>query len=323
PCKEGAGIEMIRVEKHVHGIAVSSDLGVEHDERLQYLEMRLGRRLIHIYGGQLIAPIDSIVEIYTVLGNSNVIWDEELLRLALGRLDHLDMQMRARLEVARALEDPKAILAGYERITELDLHQVEAVAAIVSPSLKGIAIFDEQGTGKTIMALAAFDRLRKQRVVKHLLVVAPKSVLSAWQSQCVQFLGEGYQVVVVAGAPAQRRRAIWQPHDILLVGYETAVREASLLRMVISIQPSSYMLVIDESYFVKNPATARAQTVAHLRGVCERAVVLCGTPAPNSALDVVNQIDVADGGVAFAGRSIPKDAEAAYLPPASQRGCIA
>jgi SNF2 family DNA or RNA helicase len=72
------------------------------------------------------------------------------------------------------------------------------------------------------------------------------------------------------------------------------------------------MLVIDESYFVKNPETARSLTVGRLRTVCERAVVLCGSPAPNSAADVVNQIDIADNGATFGAAAISKDSDKAY-----------
>ena len=47
--------------------------------------------------------------------------------------------------------------------------------------------------------------------------------------------------------------------------------------------------------------------MTRLRDSCERAIVLCGTPAPNSPADVVNQIDIADQGIAFAGRRISTD----------------
>ncbi len=47
---------------------------------------------------------------------------------------------------------------------------------------------DEQGVGKTICALVAFDVLQQRGLVSHLLVVAPKSVLPVWKEEIADFL---------------------------------------------------------------------------------------------------------------------------------------
>lgn len=303
---------MVRIEKHVRGVVISAEGGVDRNAKTRHLQQQLKSHETFVVGGRLIAPVEAVGEIFDLLGQEDATWDDDLIHAARRRNEHRQLQMRARLEVALALEDPHFVLAGYEMLHRLDEHQAEAVAAIVMPSLKGIAIFDEQGTGKTIMALSAFDFLRERERVRKLLVIAPKSVLVAWQTQCKEFLGEKYRVGVVSGSASVRRRTIMGNYDILLVGYETAIHEEKLLNITVKAKPFSYMLVIDESYFVKNPETARSRTVTRIRGACERAVVLCGSPAPNSAVDVVNQIDLADGGVAFAGVTIPKDSDEAY-----------
>jgi SNF2 family DNA or RNA helicase len=93
-----------------------------------------------------------------------------------------------------------------------------------------------------------------------------------------------------------------------------------LLRTIVAAEPMAYMLALDESYFVKNPKTERSRVVGVIRPFCERAIVLCGTPAPNSSLDIVNQVKLADGGVAFAGCSISKDPEEAHSTIAQALG---
>jgi len=305
-------VYMIRVDKHIRGLVISAEGGVDRNAKTRHLQRQLIAHQTFVAGGRLIAPIEAVGTVFDVLGLEGVVWDDGLLHSARRQHDHRQMQMRARLEVALALEDPHFVLAGYDMLHRLDEHQAEAVAAIVMPSLKGIAIFDEQGTGKTIMALSAFDFLREREQIQRLLVIAPKSVLVAWQAQCKEFLGDKYRVGIVTGSAERRRRTIKGNYDILLVGYEAAIQEESLLSVTVNAKPLSYILVIDESYFVKNPETARSQSVSRIRGACERAVVLCGSPVPNSAVDVVNQIDLADGGVAFAGITIPKDSDAAY-----------
>lgn len=303
---------MIRVERHVRGIAVSAEGGLDRHLRTRELERQLSTYQAFVSRGRLIVPLPAAGVLLEILGSAGVVWDKELLADAQSRQNHREMQEAARKEVSDALEDPYKVLAGYSRLNQLDRHQVEAVAAIIVPSLKGIAIFDEQGTGKTIMALSAFECLKERNFVKKLLVIAPKSVLSTWQKQSEDFLGQQYRIALLSGPPSKRRRLLLNSHDILLVGYETAVSSEPIIRTVISADPVSYMLVVDESYFVKNPTTVRAQVVGRLRVLCQRAVILCGTPAPNSPLDIVNQVDLMDGGVAFAGRNLPTAPDAAY-----------
>lgn len=115
-------------------------------------------------------------------------------------------------------------------------------------------------------------------------------------------------------APLRRSSTRWRRRpctDARRRSYEGALRDESLLLTVLAAKPLSYLLIVDESYVVKNPATARARSLARIRPLCERAVVLCGTPAPNSPGDIVNQIDIADGGIAFASRG-PTSRVAAY-----------
>lgn len=297
---------MIRVESHARGLSLSAEDRATRNSLIRQLEQRSGGNQLLVFEGQLILPITLAGDVLELV-NSQAHWDKDILRQARGQAEHRRLQLKARVEVARALEDPCSELDGYKHLAKLDPHQVAAVAAITVPSLKGLALFDEQGTGKTIVALAAFDRLKILGKLQRLLVVAPKSVVGAWQSDCKSFLGQGYCMATVTGSPPNRKKIIQKPHDILLVSYDAAVREQGLIRMVIAAQPMTYMLVVDESYFVKNPKTARARMIGTIRPFCERAVVLCGTPAPNSSVDIVNQIDIADGGVAFAGRSISKD----------------
>jgi SNF2 family DNA or RNA helicase len=302
---------MIKIESHPRGISISLTGSISRAPFFEDLEHRIGTDVMLIRVGNLILPLSSAADVLDICSSEEFAWDKNLLKLAHNQSEHRHQQLMARVEVAQALESPVVALAGYDEISRLDAHQIEAVAAICVPSLRGLALFDEQGTGKTITALAAFDRLHQLKKVERLLVIAPKSVLGAWSSDCEKFLGSKYAYVTVEGQPSNRHDFIQRGHDIFFIGYESAVRDQGLLRMVVAAKQQSYMLVIDESYFVKNPETARAHVVAEIRPYCERALVLCGTPAPNSAVDIVNQINIADGGVAFSRIAIPRNDQAA------------
>lgn len=232
-------------------------------------------------------------------------WEDSGSRPAAAYAEVQERHARARLEVTAALEDPYGALQDYPPLHKLDRHQVEAVSAMTVPSLVGMGLFDEQGVGKTITGLAAFDVLSIRGEVEKLLVVAPKSVLSAWEHDARLLFGDQKRVVIVWGSRPERRRALFQEHDIALTSFQSAVADKLYLRALLNREAGKYLLVVDESYYVKNPSAQRSAVLAELRQHCRRAFVLCGTPAPNSARDIVNQLDLADTGATFSGVIIP------------------
>lgn len=263
-------------------------------------------------GGYLVHP-ETVATLARILPPRNNEWDQELCNSGLQVLDIARAQSIARLEVAQALETPYDVLHDYEELWRLDQHQIEAVAAMTVPSLQGMALFDEQGAGKTICALATFDVLRQRGLVSHLLVVAPKSVLSVWKEEAETFLRDRYSVRIIGGKQARPLELLRSDSDILLVSYEAVTRGSVMLQGLLSSKGREFMLVVDESYYVKNPKAQRSRAVTLLRQWCKRAYVLCGAPAPNSPVDVIHQIDIADAGTTFSGVSIPNEEDSAVM----------
>src|SRR5258708_2620602 len=71
----------------------------------------------------------------------------------------------ARLEAVEILarEDLPDLPGAWS--SRLDPHQIVAVAAMTVPGLAGLCLFDEQGSGKTVMAIAAFDILKQAKEI--------------------------------------------------------------------------------------------------------------------------------------------------------------
>jgi len=255
---------------------------------------------------------DGLARLVELFPPSSGGWDNAGARPALDYAQLQQRQASARIEVIEALEDPYRALADYPGLHKLDSHQVDAVAAMTAHSLVGIGLFDEQGVGKTISALAAFDVLSLRGEIERMLVIAPKSVLAAWEADARLLLGDTKLVVTIWGSREQRRRAMLQQHHIALTTFGTAMADKVYLRALIEQKPDRYLLVVDESYYIKNPSARRSAAIRDLRRNCQRAFVLCGTPAPNSARDIVNQLDLADAGVTFAGVKIPPTEKGAH-----------
>jgi SNF2 family DNA or RNA helicase len=208
-------------------------------------------------------------------------------------------------------------LTGIEGLDVLDDHQWVNVAAMTIPDGYGLCIFDEQGAGKTVTLIFAFDVLVGRDEVDFALIVAPKSMVPEWPRDFLRFKGNLYKVEVVSGTRKQKRIAIGSGADVLVTNFETAASMEEELRALLRSYQGRAMLVIDESFYIKNLDAKRTQALRRLREWCGRAFVLCGTPAPNAPQDLIQQFNIVDFGITFDGESIPDD-RAEALPIVQQ-----
>lgn len=189
----------------------------------------------------------------------------------------------------------------------LDPAQEVAVSAMVTPDLLGLCLFDEQGIGKTVMTIAAFDVLRQREQCERLVIVSPVTMMAGWKEEIERFVPKKYKVVLLEGSPTQKRDIVLGPFDVLICNFESL--SSLLVPLKAAMGSKKTLLAVDESFNVKNDAAVRSVAVRELRRHSVRGFVMCGTPAPNSAVDVIHQFDIADDGYTFAGFVAPKDAE--------------
>jgi len=187
----------------------------------------------------------------------------------------------------------------------LDPAQVTAVDAMTVSNLLGLCLFDEQGSGKTVMSIAAFDILKNKGEIDGMIVICPKSMVTEWPKDIHRFLGTKYKVEIAEGNKQQKYNSALRDFDVLVTNYEGV--ETILVSLSASAYTRRYLLVVDESYYLKNRETFRSDNIAKLREKCHKCFVLCGTPAPNSSHDLVNQFDLADLGYTFGGFKKSKD----------------
>lgn len=189
----------------------------------------------------------------------------------------------------------------------LDPAQAVAASAMTTHGLLGLCLFDEQGIGKTLTAIAAFDVLRERGETDCLIVVCPLTMIGGWKNEIEKFLPDKYRVKTLEGTTEKKREAVLSPFDVLICNFESL--SPLLVPLKAALERKKATLVVDESFNVKNKDAFRSIAVRNLRGSCVKGFVLCGTPAPNSPVDVINQFDVADDGYTFAGFILPRDEE--------------
>ena len=208
---------------------------------------------------------------------------------------HEAARIRA-LEIIELNEQP-ALSGNWNNV--LEPAQASAVGAMTVPGLLGLCLFDEQGSGKTVMTIAAFDELRGLGEIDAMIVVCPKSMVSEWPKDIANFLGPECRVEMAEGDQKQKYETAQRKFDVLVTNYEGVA--PMLVNLMASASTRRFLLVVDESYYLKNGESYRSEIVDKLRSECQKCFVLCGTPAPNSAYDLMNQFDLADLGYTFGG----------------------
>jgi SNF2 family DNA or RNA helicase len=246
-----------------------------------------------------------------LLDNPSVSWAPEAERAVRNRLEVRSRAAEVNAEARRLrtfrIDELREHLSDTALVDRLDEHQLRNVATMTIEGGWGACIFDEQGTGKTPTLIAAFDLLVERDEADTLLVVAPKSMIGEWAVEFERFCGELYRVAVVEGSRRERAAALGAGADVIVVNYEAAISLGEDLQLLA--RRSRTVLAVDESYNVKNPDAARTAALADLREWCGRCFVLCGTPAPNSPVDLVSQVDLVDFGLTFEDLVLSDDPE--------------
>lgn len=276
-----------------------------HVSGMQFLKLKseIGNRigkLQKVGKNAIVVPVSTLPIIQDLL-DLEVMQDSEVK----SHLDAFERHGIAKDLALKIIEDgnPRGVSPSWLSI--LDPAQANAVAAMVLPDILGLCLFDEQGSGKTVMTIAAFDILKDAGLVDAMIVVCPKSMVSEWPKDIERFTTQKYNVITGQGTKIQKYGAALTDFDVLVTNYEGI--EVMLTSLVATAGTKRYLLVIDESYYLKNSDSVRSDNVGKLREHCKRCFVLCGTPAPNSAHDLVNQFDLADLGYTFGSFTKSKD----------------
>lgn len=246
------------------------------------------------YRDKVVLPINTLPQIKHLLAAEilNIAPVKEYLSTF---SEHASARKAAHLILDSALVD--SIPSDW--LDTLDQPQAVAVQAMTLPGIQGLCLFDEQGSGKTVMTIASFDILVNLGIVDAMIVVCPKSMISEWPKDIKKFTNDKYRIVEAEGNRDTKYNAALEAFDILVTNYEGV--DVMLTTLLARASGKKILLVVDESYYLKNTESVRSDKVAKLRAKCRRCYVLCGTPAPNSAHDLINQFDLADLGYTFGG----------------------
>lgn len=297
-------IDLIKGRIHIEGKGVT----------LLHLKAKISQAILaenirHEGIGKFSISADRVHTITDMLLQSSGEISKAAKELLLSQRSNLVGHLSARNEVYQILEKAECVTGDEFWDEQLDPQQGIAVNALCVPGLGGLCLFDEQGSGKTVMSIAAFDIMKRRQRIDNLIVIAPKSMISEWAKEFNRFLPGRYKTTIVDGDRDQKLQRLQEETDVYILNYESVDRFLSTLKGIGGSVPT--LLIVDESYYVKNPFAIRSGAIRELRSACKMAIMLCGTPAPNGPEDIIHQFNIADNGVTFEGYHIPDDPELA------------
>lgn len=155
-------------------------------------------------------------------------------------------------------------------------------------------LFLDMGLGKTVTTLTAINTLIYGDLsVDKVLVIAPKRVAeNVWHREIQNWTHlKDLTISRVIGTPKQRENALKKKADIYILGRDNVTW---LTAKYGGASVPFDMLVIDESSSFKNAKSKRFKALRKLH--FDRVVLLTGTPAPNTMIDLWSQIYLLDRG---------------------------
>ncbi len=157
-------------------------------------------------------------------------------------------------------------------------------AAFISANPR-VALFWEQGVGKTLAAILAIRIFLKLDAKSRILIVCPKNVMRSWTEQFERF--SDIKPVEIAGTAKRRETALKSFANVFLINYDVLEKmEAALISV------SFEFIFFDESQFIKNPLARRAKAAFDISKTIPYRYLLTGTPIGNSPLDFFQQFKI-------------------------------
>ena len=149
------------------------------------------------------------------------------------------------------------------------LDPVQIAALDFARDKPGVGWFMEQGTGKTLTALAEFSWYHAQGKVDRMIVVAPNSFKQGWLDE-IEKHGFDFDTHVWQTSKKQEAaRFMMKPHAnpaVLIVNYEAARLRDVLEVLLTWARRGKTYLVIDESIQIKGHASVQTKAMHALAG---------------------------------------------------------
>ena len=157
--------------------------------------------------------------------------------------------------------------------------------------------FSVPGAGKTSTVYAAYDFLKSlpessNKHIDYLLIVAPLSAFYSWKDEYNKCFGSRPKALEIFGGIDKRiindKLKVSKPdNEIYLINYQSLFTHENTLEFFL--ENNKVMMVLDEAHKIKKVDDGLwSSSVLRLGKYASSRVILTGTPAPNSYVDLYN-----------------------------------
>jgi SNF2 family DNA or RNA helicase len=169
-------------------------------------------------------------------------------------------------------------------------YQAQGIAYLV-PRWSAL-LGDEMGLGKTMQAIVAVRMLLGSGLVRRVLLVCPKSLVSNWVRELRAWAGD-VPTLVIEGS-TRRRHALWElpQMPVKIVNYELLARD---IDFVDEAKIEFDLAILDEAQRIKNEHSQTARAARTLKR--SRSWALTGTPLENRPEDLISIFSFVEPGL--------------------------
>ncbi|MDP2682152.1 MAG: DEAD/DEAH box helicase [Deltaproteobacteria bacterium] len=179
---------------------------------------------------------------------------------------------------------------NYEAKTQALPHQTEAINFIYEH--QEVALFDEQGLGKTKIIIDALCWAMRRGEIEGVLVVVPMSLLYIWEQEVIK---HSFLIpIILKGSKREKRYKFMTGANFYVTNYEAVIAETQRIKRFC--KSRKVAIVLDESARIKDPSTKTAQALFQLIPFSTKRIIITGTPVANKPFDLWSQFYFLDEG---------------------------
>jgi len=190
--------------------------------------------------------------------------------------------------------------ATYHPRTKAYAHQMRALEA--SRKYDVFALFAEQGTGKTKVAIDRVGELYAESKIDAALIITKKGVHAQWvNEQIPTHLGEVPHVAAYwTGKGFTKNLFLNTPElKIASVNVDSTITKtgSAVIEKFVKMFKGRLAIIIDESHIIKNATAKRTQACYKLAPYASHRMILTGTPIAKDLCDEWSQFKFLDEGI--------------------------
>jgi SNF2 family DNA or RNA helicase len=169
-------------------------------------------------------------------------------------------------------------------------HQINAITEIEGDH--PVALFDEQGLGKTKMVIAGLLEDIKNGFIDCALIVCKKTLLKTWENEIEMHSHLRY--IKLTGTSSARKKYFTTFSHFYIINYESLIQEEEIILELLQIK--KFAIVLDESHKIKNPSSAITRAIMRIKDYSKKNIIITGTPVANRPEDLWSQLYFLDNG---------------------------